>query len=149
MSNKLHKIKCAILDDDKKLLKKINIDLALAGGDELQDELDGVEFKLCNTQEKNWLQEDIDNYSVDNKIDFWIVDSRVFENEDNTDYSFRLINILKDLDQNHCVFTSDPSFEKRGKYECKVFKKDPSIDPAKAKDARHERHMPTRPRLCP
>ena len=63
------------------------------------------------------------------------MDSRVFENEDNTDYSFRLINILKDLDQNHCVFTSDPSFEKRGKYECKVFKKDPSIDPAKAKDA--------------
>lgn len=135
MSNKLHKIKCAILDDDNKLLKKINIDLALEGGDKLQDELDGVEFKLCNTQEKNWEQEDIDNYSVNNKIDFWIVDSRVFEKKDNTDYSFRLINSLKNLNQNHCVFTSDPSFEKRGQYKCKVFKKDASIDLAKAKDA--------------
>lgn len=135
MNDKLPKIKCAILDDDIELKSKIS-KLLFIGGEKLKIELDGVEFKFPNTFDQDWSSEVIKDYSIKHKIDFWIVDSRAIDDDgEDTNYSFRVINSLENLKQKHCVFTSDPSFKKRGQYSCKVFKKDASIDPAKAKDA--------------
>jgi hypothetical protein len=135
MNNKLPIIKCAILDDDIELKSNISR-LSFMGGEKLKIELDGVEFKFPNTFDQDWSSEAIKDYSIKHKIDFWIVDSRAINDDgEDTNYSFRVINALKELDKKYCVFTSDPSFKKTGQYKCKVFKKDASIDLAKAKDA--------------